>query len=48
MELLARGVREENIARLRSPIGLLPACRTPQTLALSTLAEVVGLYDRLR
>ncbi len=48
MALLARGAREEDIARLRSPIGLLPACRTPQALALSTLAEVVGLYDRLR
>jgi len=48
MALLARGVREEDIARLRSPIGLRPACRTPQALALSTLAEVVGLYDRLR
>lgn len=48
MALLARGVAEEDIARLRSPIGLLPACRTPQALALSVLAEVVGLYDRLR
>ncbi len=48
MALLARGVAEEDIARLRSPIGLLHACRTPQALALSTLAEVVGLYDRLR
>ncbi|MBU2341407.1 MAG: XdhC family protein [Alphaproteobacteria bacterium] len=48
MTLLARGVAEEDIARLRSPIGLLPACRTPQALALSVLAEVVGLYDRLR
>lgn len=48
MALLARGVAEEHIARLRSPIGLLPACRTPQALALSVLAEVVGLYDRLR
>lgn len=48
MALLARGAREEDIARLRSPIGLLPACRTPQALALSVLAEVVGLHDRLR
>jgi xanthine dehydrogenase accessory factor len=48
MTLLARGAAEEDIARLRSPIGLLPACRTPQALALSVLAEVVGLYDRLR
>ncbi|OBX20811.1 hypothetical protein A9995_03785 [Erythrobacter sp. QSSC1-22B] len=48
MTLLSRGAREEDIARLRSPIGLLHACRTPQALALSTLAEVVGLYDGLR
>ena len=46
--LLARGVPEEAIARIRSPIGLIPSCKTPGTLALSTLAEIVAEYGRLR
>lgn len=48
LALVARGVAEENIARITSPIGLIPACKTPAALALSALAEVVGQYERLR
>ena len=33
--------------RLRSPIGLIPAARTPSVLALSVLADVVGAYEAL-
>ena len=47
-DLLARGISEEAIARIRSPIGLLPACKSPATLALSALSEIVGEYERLR
>ncbi|MEO1968648.1 MAG: XdhC family protein [Sphingomonadaceae bacterium] len=46
-QLLANGVREEDLARLRSPIGAVAACRTPETLALSILAEVAGAYEHL-
>ena len=47
LALTERGVPEEHIARIRSPIGLIPSCKTPQTLALSALAEIVGQYERL-
>lgn len=47
-ELAARGVPEEQVARLTSPIGLMPACKTPRTLALSALSEIVGRYEQLR
>jgi len=35
------------LARLRSPVGLIPHTRTPSTLALSVLAEIVGAYEGL-
>ena len=47
LELGARGVPEEEIAMIRSPVGLIPACKTPKSLALSALAEVVGQYERM-
>ena len=47
LALAGRGVAEERIARIRSPIGLIPACKTPATLALSALAEIVAQYERL-
>jgi xanthine dehydrogenase accessory factor len=43
----ARGVHSEALARLRSPIGLVPHCREPSTLAISILAEIAGTYDAL-
>ncbi|MEE4201962.1 XdhC family protein [Erythrobacter sp.] len=42
--LTARGVSAEAIATIRAPIGLFHSSRDPQTLALSTLAEVVRTY----
>ena len=47
LALTERGVPEERIARIRSPIGLIPSCKAPQALALSALAEIVGQYERL-
>lgn len=47
LTLAARGVCEEQIARIRSPVGLIPACRTPDALAISVLAEIVGQYERI-
>jgi len=46
-ELMRRGIDESEIARLRSPIGAVPGCKTPHALALSAMAEIVGLYDSL-
>ena len=46
--LSARGLPEELIARVRSPIGLIASCKTPAAMALSALAEVVAEYERLR
>lgn len=48
LALAARGIPEEQIARLTSPIGLLPACKAPRNLALSALSEVVGRYEKMR
>ena len=47
-ELLSRGVTEEALARLTSPVGVVPICKTPETLALSALAQVTALYEGLR
>lgn len=38
---------EAALSRLRSPIGLFPAARTPSVLALSILAEIVADYEAL-
>lgn len=46
--LARRGLAEERIARIRSPVGLIPACKTPASMALSALAEIVAEYERLR
>ncbi len=45
MALRARDVSEEQIATIRAPIGLFHSSRDPQTLALSTLAEVIRAYE---
>lgn len=46
--LRAEGASEDAIARVRSPVGLIPRSRDPETLALSVLAEIVGAYEPLR
>lgn len=43
--LAAHGVGPAAIARLVGPVGLIPATRDPDTLALSILAQVVGLSE---
>ena len=48
LSLTARGLPEEQIARVRSPVGLIASCKTPSAMALSALAEVVAEYERLR
>jgi len=47
-QLQRRGMSPAELARLTSPIGALLGSRTPQTLALSALAEIAGEYERLR
>ena len=42
MELSAMGLTEEEGARLRGPIGLVPSARDARTLAVSVLAEVLA------
>ena len=42
--LTARGVSQAQIDSIRAPIGLFHSSRDPQTLALSTLAEVIRTY----
>jgi xanthine dehydrogenase accessory factor len=41
------GHGEEALARVRSPIGLIPRARDPGVLALSILADVVDSYEAL-
>lgn len=46
LEALAeRGLPPEVLARVEGPIGLIPATRDPETLAVSVLAQVVGRYE---
>jgi xanthine dehydrogenase accessory factor len=45
--LRASGVSEDDLARVQSPVGLIPRARDPQVLALSVLAEVIGAYEQL-
>lgn len=47
LDLLSRGVTEDQLARLRSPIGAFHGCKTPSALALSVLSEIVGDYEKL-
>lgn len=47
-EVLAQmGLADELIERIEGPIGLIPSSRDPETLALSTLAQVVDHYNAL-
>ncbi|WP_336985345.1 XdhC family protein [Altererythrobacter aquiaggeris] len=48
LALAANGISEEDIARVRSPVGLIAGCKSPSTLALSALAEIVGEYEHMR
>lgn len=43
--LARRGVPADSIARLVGPIGLIPATRDPETLALSALSEIAMRYE---
>jgi xanthine dehydrogenase accessory factor len=44
--LAEAGVDPADAARIVSPIGLIPAMRDPETLAVSVLAQVVAVYSR--
>lgn len=46
--LLAEGVPQHDVDRVVGPIGLIPATRDPETLALSILAQVAASLDALR
>lgn len=41
------GLTLPQIDRVKAPVGLIPSCREPGTLAVSILAEVFAEYDRL-
>jgi xanthine dehydrogenase accessory factor len=43
--LRKHGVPDQRLARLVGPIGLIPAARNPDTLALSVLSEVVSRFE---
>ena len=47
-DLRRRGLAASSMERVRSPIGTPSGSRTPQTLALSVLAEITHEYERLR
>lgn len=38
------GVAEDSLTRIRGPVGLIPSSRDPNALAISVLAEIVGLH----
>jgi len=45
--LRAAGHSASELARITSPVGLIPRARDPQVLALSVMAEIVGAYEAL-
>jgi xanthine dehydrogenase accessory factor len=45
--LAAAGMAAEQLARIRSPVGVIAHSREPGVLALSVLAEIVGEYEAL-
>jgi xanthine dehydrogenase accessory factor len=45
-ELKARGVSDESIARIHSPMGLELQAETPEEIAVSILAEILMIRDR--
>lgn len=45
--LRAAGHEDAELARITSPVGLIPKARDPAVLALSVLAEIVGAYEAL-
>jgi xanthine dehydrogenase accessory factor len=45
--LSAAGHTDAELARITSPVGLIPRARDPSVLALSVLAEIVGAYEAL-
>ena len=48
MERLRGGGHDESLlARIHSPVGLIPHARDPGVLALSVMAEVIGAYETL-
>lgn len=38
------GLSEDELERIRGPIGLIPSSRDPNSLAISVLAEIVGIH----
>lgn len=40
------GLSETEIERVRAPVGLIPSCRDPSSLAVSILAEIFAAYDK--
>lgn len=47
LALTAAGIPEETSARITSPLGIIPACKSPRALALSAISEVVASYENL-
>lgn len=47
VSLRADGFDDAALARIKSPVGLVPRARSPEVLALSILADVVGAYEAL-
>ncbi len=45
--LAAAGQGPEQLARIHSPVGVIPRAREPGVLALSALAQIVGAYEAL-
>jgi xanthine dehydrogenase accessory factor len=46
--LKAEGVTDEQLARVKAPIGLDIGSRTPEEVAIAVAAEVVGTFRKKR
>lgn len=47
LQLSKEGVSQADLGRIRSPVGAIPSSRTPRSLALSIMCEIVSEYDDL-
>jgi xanthine dehydrogenase accessory factor len=47
-KLIEKGISEEALARIKSPIGLFIHAETPKEIAVSILAEIIDHYNQMK
>jgi xanthine dehydrogenase accessory factor len=47
-KLLEQGIKQEALARIKSPIGIFIHAETPREIAVSVLAEIIDHYNQMK